>query len=87
MLFEVGFSVLFNSYAFILVYLPVTFAAFFFTAKYICNRASTLVLVLASFIFYGYWDVHYVPLLGYFKYTDFFLTTVSNLSGSDFDVR
>lgn len=112
---------LFNSYAFILVYLPVTFAAFFLTAKYICNRAATLVLVLASFIFYGYWDVHYVPLLfasitfnylvgrqigltnnqrlwlifglvvnvallGYFKYTDFFLTTVNNISGSDFDL-
>ena len=112
---------LFNSYPFIFVYLPVVFAGFFLTARYISHRAATFVLVLASFAFYGYWDYHYVPLLfasisfnylvgrqigrtahrkrwlvcglalnvallGYFKYTDFFLTTVNDISGSHFDL-
>ena len=112
---------LFNSYPFIFVYLPVVFAGFFLTARYINHRAATFVLVLASFAFYGYWDYHYVPLLfasisfnylvgrqigrtahrkrwlvcgltlnvallGYFKYTDFFLTTVNDISGSHFDL-
>ena len=112
---------LFNSYPFIFVYLPVVFVAFFLTAKYVSHRAATFVLVSASFIFYGYWDYHYVPLLfasitfnyligkqisrtakrklwlilglavniallGYFKYTDFFLTTFNDLSGSTFDL-
>ena len=112
---------LFNSYPFIFVYLPIVFASFFLTARYISHRAATFILVLASFIFYGYWDFHYVPLLfasitfnyligrqigqrqrhkvwlviglisniallGYFKYTDFFLSTVNDISGSNFDL-
>ncbi len=112
---------LFNSYPFIFVYLPVVFTVFFLTAKYVSQRAATFVLVLASFIFYGYWDYHYVPLLfasitfnyligrqigltkrkkfwlitglvinvallGYFKYTDFFLTTINDLSNTAFDL-
>ncbi len=112
---------LFNSYPFIFVYLPIVFVGFFLTARYISHRAATFVLVLASFGFYGYWDYHYVPLLfasiafnyfigrqigrteqrklwlfvglvvnvallGYFKYTDFFLTTINEVSGSAFDL-
>ena len=112
---------LFNSYPFIFVYLPIVLAGFFLTAKYISHRAATFVLVLASFAFYGYWDFHYVPLLfasitfnyligrqiertsrrkiwlfcglvlnvallGYFKYTDFFLATINEISGSSFDL-
>lgn len=113
---------LFNSYVFIFVYLPIVFAGFFLTAKYVSRRAATLVLVLASFAFYGYWDFHYVPLLfasitfnyligwqigrsqhrrfwlicglvinvlllGYFKYTDFFLATVNDISGSHYNLQ
>lgn len=107
---------LFNSYPFIFLYLPIVFTTFFLTAKYISHRAATFTLVLASFVFYGYWDVKYVPLLfgsicfnyfigrqldkhikskfwlvvglginilllGYFKYTDFFLTTINDING------
>lgn len=112
---------LFNSYQFIFIYLPIVFCVFFLTAKYFSCRAAIFVLVLASFAFYGYWDIHYVPLLfasitfnffigrqidrctekkiwlvvglvvnvlllGYFKYTDFFLTTVNDISGTTFDL-
>lgn len=108
---------LFNSYEFILLFLPVTFVVFFTLGKLKCNKLATAWLVLASLFFYGWWDYHYVPLLlmsilfnyfvgkqienrankkailvggiaadllllGYFKYADFFISTVNDLSGS-----
>lgn len=107
---------LFNSYEFIIVYLPLVFIGFFCLAKYRKSYAA-LWLAAASVVFYGYWDPRYVPLLiisvvfnyglgfklsktvakiqasyllasgifmnlsllFYFKYADFFISTV-NLS-------
>lgn len=108
---------LFNSYEFIFLFLPITFAGFFLLGKYAKNYA-VIWLVIASFVFYGYWDYHYVPLLfcsilfnylvgmkiektnsknwlffgiiiniillGYFKYTDFFLGTINDISGEHY---
>lgn len=53
---------LFNSYAFIFCFLPVTLAGFFLLARWSALLASGW-LVLASLTFYGYWNVAYVPLL------------------------
>ena len=109
---------LFNSFEFIFLFLPVTFAGFFLLGKYAKKSYATLWLVVASFSFYGYWDFHYVPLLfssivfnylvggkierkkskrwlflgiiinvlllGYFKYTDFFLGTLNDIYGEDY---
>ena len=109
---------LFNSYEFIFLFLPLTFAVFFILGHKGQKHLATLWLVFASFFFYGYWDVRYVPLLfgsisfnylighqlekqnshkgwlwlgilvnvlllGYFKYTDFFLDTVNDLAGKN----
>ena len=128
---------LFNSYEFIFLFLPVTIAGFFLISKR-SHAFGTLWLVLASLFFYGWWDVKYVPLLcasivfnylaggrierlatghaitpgehvtndmphaaarkgwlafgiainvlllGYFKYTDFFLGTANALAGADY---
>ena len=98
------------------LFLPITFAGFFFLGHRGKKSWATLWLVLASFFFYGYWDIRYVPLLfasicfnylvghqlednnghkgwlifgivintlllGYFKYTDFFLSTVNDITG------
>ena len=54
---------LFNSYEFLLAFLPITFAVFFVLGRYAPKSYGTLWLVGASFLFYGYWDYHYVPLL------------------------
>lgn len=62
-MFEWRNNLLFNSYEFIFVYLPLTFAVYFLLAKYRLTRGATAWLVVASLGFYGYWDVHYVPLL------------------------
>jgi len=115
---------LFNSYSFIFLFLPLTLAGFFLVARF-SHRTAALWLVLASIFFYGWWDPRYVPLLltsiifnysigyainrarpddkatpraklllylgvsgnllllGYYKYTDFFVSTSNALAGTD----
>ena len=53
---------LFNSYPFIWLFLPVALAGFFLAARF-RHEAAAAWLALCSLFFYGYWDVHYVPLL------------------------
>ncbi len=53
---------LFNSYVFILAFLPLTFCGFFASAR-IGRTAGGVFLVLASLVFYGWWRPAYVPLL------------------------
>jgi D-alanyl-lipoteichoic acid acyltransferase DltB (MBOAT superfamily) len=53
---------LFNSHPFILLFLPSTLIGFFLLARVSrCLAASWL--VAASLVFYGWWDLRYVPLL------------------------
>ena len=111
---------LFTSGEFLFVYLPVTLALFFLTARLAGNAAGAAWLVLASFVFYAYWLPIYTALLaasvvfnyllgnfivecpadrhrrrfallcfavaadllllGYFKYANFFLDTLTQLA-------
>lgn len=54
---------LFNSYEFIFIYLPIVFITYFLLAHYRKIRAASAWLFISSLGFYGYWDVSYVPLL------------------------
>jgi alginate O-acetyltransferase complex protein AlgI len=54
---------LFNSYEFILVFLPIVLLVFHLAAKSGAFRIATAVLVIASLSFYAYWDFRYLPLL------------------------
>jgi alginate O-acetyltransferase complex protein AlgI len=54
---------LFNSFPFIFLFLPIVFIIFFYTRKWVSVRASTCILVSASLFFYSYWNPIYVPLL------------------------
>lgn len=54
---------LFNSYAFIFGFLPVTLIVFFGLTRLRLTTAATAWLVLASFAFYAYWNPAYLPLL------------------------
>jgi len=54
--------VLFNSFAFLFLYLPVVLAGYFVLAK-LRPRWAIAWLALASLCFYGYWDWRYLPLL------------------------
>ena len=53
---------LFNSYAFLFGFLPGVTLAFFAAAR-ASARTASVVLVLASLFFYGWWNPKYVPLL------------------------
>ena len=112
---------LFNSYAFILLFLPLTVAIFHLCRRLGWRRGAFVSLALASLAFYGWWSlkglallvvlmavnfglvqwlirqrdgprgrakaalaaglVFNLAVLGYFKYANFFLTTVDQLTG------
>ena len=83
---------LFNSYAFVFVFLPLVFFVYFFLNK---KRLSTLAkafLVSASLFFYAYWNVYHLPILlgsivfNFFvsKFLADFLCLLECLSSTDF---
>jgi alginate O-acetyltransferase complex protein AlgI len=53
---------LFNSFTFLLVFLPVALSGFFLTSI-LKTGLGILFLAFASLCFYAYWDVRFVPLL------------------------
>jgi D-alanyl-lipoteichoic acid acyltransferase DltB (MBOAT superfamily) len=105
--------VLFNSYQFIFLFLPVTFLVYFYLNHKNLIKESKYFLLLSSLFFYSWWNIAYLPiilasivfnygmgsllnqknfqkktiltfaismnllLLGYFKYTDFFLENIN----------
>ncbi|MDD2384981.1 MAG: MBOAT family protein [Sulfurospirillaceae bacterium] len=111
---------LFNSYEFLFIFLPVTFFIYFYLNSKKLTTASIAFLVFASLLFYSYWNIIYLPLilssmlfnfvigntlskhtltvnkkafltfgisanlllLGYFKYTDFFLDNFNGIVGT-----
>ncbi|MCL6558895.1 MAG: MBOAT family protein, partial [Firmicutes bacterium] len=54
---------LFNSYGFIFVFLPISLCIFFLFSRFKLTKAATAALVLASLIFYSYWNVKHLPLI------------------------
>lgn len=54
---------LFNSWVFILVYLPIVFCGYFGLARLRYVELARVWLAVASLGFYAYWNVAYVPLL------------------------
>lgn len=109
---------LFNSYEFILLFLPVTWIGFFCIAR-LSHQLAAFWLAVASVFFYGWWNPNFVlllllsivfnyamgfaigraknagnsrslliiaiainlGLLGYFKYVNFFISTLNEISG------
>ncbi len=56
-------TVLFNSYEFLFVFLPVTLAVFFMLGAKGHTRTAGAWLAVASLAFYGYWNPFHVPLI------------------------
>ncbi|MBQ7882808.1 MAG: MBOAT family protein [Phascolarctobacterium sp.] len=54
---------LFNSYEFILLYLPITLVLYYQLAKRFSNGAAKNFLIFASLCFYSYWDINNLPIL------------------------
>ena len=110
---------MFNSYGFVLFFLPVVIALYYIgnRIKPVCGK---VILILSSLLFYSYGRTDMLKYLGismlvnyvfallinkklisnrlmlgfpvalnvglliYFKYTDFFLSTIGNMSGIEF---
>jgi len=54
---------LFHSYEFILLFLPITFAGFFILSHFHAGNAGKMWFIAASLFFYSWWDIAYLPLL------------------------
>lgn len=54
---------IFSSTIFILVFMPIVFFGYFWLNRKRLIGGAKLWLTLASFVFYGYWSVYYIPLL------------------------
>jgi len=54
---------LFNSYEFIFIFLPVTFGVYFYLNQKKLTEASKGFLVFSSLFFYSWWNVVYLPLI------------------------
>jgi alginate O-acetyltransferase complex protein AlgI len=54
---------LFNSWAFLLGFLPITLLGFWIAQKYFSLRSVSLWLLFISVFFYGYWDYHNLFIL------------------------
>jgi alginate O-acetyltransferase complex protein AlgI len=60
-----GIVLLFNSYEFIFVFLPLVVLTFAVLAKWSARSAIVRFLVLASLAFYGWWNWRYLWLIGF----------------------
>lgn len=54
---------LFNSYIFLFVFLPITLITYFYLNKLNMEKTSKVFLFLASFVFYAWFNVYYTPIL------------------------
>jgi alginate O-acetyltransferase complex protein AlgI len=54
---------LFNSYVFLFIFLPIVLIGFYTLINYSCNRAVVIWLVISSLFFYGWWNLTYLPII------------------------
>lgn len=80
---EVFEEVLFNSYEFIFIFMPVTVIVYFLLNRFRLLYASKLWLALSSLFFYCWWDVRYLPLLlGSIAFNYFMGRTISHMQNA-----
>lgn len=73
---------LFNSYIFILVFLPVVFASYFLLLKLKNKNIAKIFFVGANLYFYSYWNIKYLPIILLSIAINFALATSINNSKS-----
>lgn len=54
---------LFNSYSFLFVFLPITYFLFYFVQLNKSSKSIIYFLFISSLFFYGYWNIKYLPIL------------------------
>lgn len=74
---------LFNSYTFLLVFLPITLVVYFLLNKYTGFKNGKFFLLLASFVFYSYWKPVYVFLLSFIILFNFIIGRQLSVNKTD----
>lgn len=54
---------LFNSYIFIFIFLPISLCLYYATSKYYNGKLGVITLVFSSLAFYGYWNPKFILLI------------------------
>ena len=52
----------FSTPIFLFVFLPLTVLAFYIVNRRLGHEAGLILLLAASLVFYGWWDVRFLPL-------------------------
>lgn len=54
---------LFTSIEFLFLFLPVALLVYYLTRRWISHQAALVSLTLASFVFYSWWDIRFLPIM------------------------
>lgn len=65
---------LFNSYVFILAFLPMVLCGYFWLGHFSCRRAQKIWLILSSLFFYGYFNQSYLVIICGSIISNFFIS-------------
>ena len=66
---------IFNSYEFIFIFLPITWALFYLIGRW-NNSYARIWLLVASLFFYSYWNPVYLPLILSSMFVNFTIGTI-----------
>jgi len=61
---------LFNSFEFLFIFFPILFILFYFVVP---TKYKMVLLLLGSYIFYGYWNYNFLPLVIFSSFCDYYL--------------
>jgi D-alanyl-lipoteichoic acid acyltransferase DltB (MBOAT superfamily) len=64
---------LFNSYPFIFLFLPITFLVYFYLNKKRLVSGAKIFLIFSSLFFYSWWNIIYLPLIMLSMFFNFFI--------------
>ena len=67
---------LFNSYIFVLLFLPVTLSGYFLLNRFTKTDLGKLWLLIMSVVFYGYFNVYYLPIIILSIVINFFVSRI-----------
>lgn len=65
---------LYNSYIFVFVFLPLAIISYILVFKFLGAKATQLLLISLSLVFYGYWELSYLWIISCSVVTNFFLS-------------
>lgn len=69
---------LFNSFTFIIGFLPIILITYYVLIKYQQIKTSKFLLIFGSLFFYGWWNINYLPLILISMFVNYYISTKLN---------